>query len=199
MARKTNRHYSNEEWLEYQLDGELASQRESVRDGEHEVAAECYDAVSEVKVSDIEISGDLAQVKEDYERDVRKAITEWVGQYRLAEDWDVDDIMTTGAPGDVYKALDGSGASVIYEGEWDQYFTDSDYWENETLVAFLQERVGKYIDDTGGGSIPNEMGGVVYEAFVEACRRKENPAPAPRANPVLAARSPLELVRKLKF
>lgn len=179
MTRKKNqgRRYEPSEWLEFMLEGEIESQRQAVRDGEHEVSADCYDTVYEIKSDDIEISGDLLKVKEAFERDVEKAITEWGGKYRLREDVTVEDIMEAGAPVDVYLALDGSGAGDLNYGEWNKYFTDSDYWETEDLVAFLKKRVGKYIDDTGGGSISNEMSNAVYEAFVEACEVQENPSP----------------------
>ena len=228
MARKENygRRYSTEEWLQFMLEGTLEGEKQAVRDGEHEVSADCYDTVYEIGVDDIEISGDLAKAQKDFERDVKKAITEWGGQYRFREDVDADDIMEAGGAADVYLALDGSGAGDLNYGEWDQYFTDSDYWENETLIEFLKERVGKYIDDTGGGKLSEEMSNAVYEKFVEVCGVEENPSPEekerrrqravraekakskrrkkrskrPRSNnPATAMLTPGALVRELKF
>ncbi len=230
MPRKKNqgRHYTSDEWLEFALDSELGSQSQSVRDGEHEISADCYETVLGIKVDDIEISDDLAKVKEDFERDVEKAITEWGGQYRFREGVDADDIMEAGGAYDVYAALDGSGAGGIHEDEWEKYFTDYDYVGSEGLIKFLTERVGKYVDDTGDGLIPNEMSYVVYEKFAEVCgveveenpsaedkeRRRQRSAKAEKAkskrrkkrggrsrskNPTTVLVSVGDLVRELKF
>lgn len=169
--RKKNqgRHYGPEEWLEFFIEGEIESQGQSVRDGEHELSKDCYDVVMEVDAYDVEITPELKVAADAFEYDVKQATEDWAKQHPLKEDIDVEDLMDRGAPVDVYFALDGSGAGAINDGEWNDYFVDGDEWSEEDLINFMDERLGKYVDETGGGLIPMEMSNAVYKKFVEVC------------------------------
>jgi hypothetical protein len=167
MARRNQgRRYEPDEWAYFMLESWLEYEKETVSHGEHELDVS-YADVEDIDVYDLEWTPELTKAVADYERDVEKAIRAYAKKHPLAEDVDVDDIMQTGAPGDVYLALDGSGAGDINYGEWDRFFVGG--VKESDLVAFLKKRLGKYVDDSGAGKIPEEMMQTVYLAF----RQKE--------------------------
>ncbi len=174
--KNQGRNYPASDWLEFMIEGEIESQGQAVRDGEHELSRDCYDTVMEVDAYDVEITPDLQKAKDEFERDVEKAVEEWTKKHPLREGVEVWEIMERGAPVDVYFVLDGSGAGAINEGEWNDYFVDGDDWSEKDLENFMDKRLGKYVDETGGGRIPMEMGDAVYKKFVEVCdERAGNP------------------------
>lgn len=170
--RKKNqgRHYDYDEWLEFMVEGSMEYEQETIRMGEHPVlGVDCAEYIEDLSPEEVIAASDLEEHKEKYERDVEKAIKAWAKKHPLKEDYEVDDLIDRGAFSDVWFALSGAGAGGIFEGEWNEYFVDGDRWGDEELIDFLRKRVGKYVDDAGGGSFQWAIMDAVSESFSDAC------------------------------
>jgi hypothetical protein len=95
-----------------------------------------------------------------FEKDLERALKEWVKKNPLAADYDASDLMDDEGAYNVLMTLRGEGVG-IWDGRWDQYFKNSR--EIKVLEAHLKRKVGKYADDTGGGSLNMAFDNAAYD------------------------------------
>jgi len=137
--RRRNQGRQYEDWVQFELDG-IADQE------------------------DVEITPELREEAAKFESAVYAALDEWTRKHPPRDGSSVDELFEEGnAPWNVYATLVGHGVG-IWDGRWDQYYSEK---EIEQLRKFLEKRLGKFADVTGGGSLG--------EAFHEAAHAAENP------------------------
>ena len=98
-----------------------------------------------------------------FERDLEKAMEGWHQKNpdALVEDMEVDDLLDDGAAYLVLMTLRGEGVG-IWDGDWDHYFVDGDRGI-KVLERHLEQKLGQYADDTGGGSLNEALEEAAYE------------------------------------
>jgi hypothetical protein len=77
------------------------------------------------------------------------------------EEYCVEDVMACSAPLDVLMTLNEEGVG-IWDGRWDHFFEDPD--DIERLERRLKERLQKYADFTGGGSLNEALMKAAFES-----------------------------------
>ena len=112
---------------------------------------------------DAEATPAVKALAKKYERDLEKAMEEWHRKNpdALIEDMEVDDLLDDGAAYLVLMTLRGEGVG-IWDGDWDHYFVDGDRGI-KVLGRLLEQKLGQYADDTGGGSINEALEEAAYE------------------------------------
>jgi hypothetical protein len=142
--RRRNQGRQYDDWVQFELDG-IADQQ------------------------DVEITPELREEAAKFESAVYEALDEWTRKHPPRDGSSVDDLFEEGdASWNVYATLVGHGVG-IWDGRWDQYYSEK---EIEQLTKFLEKRLGKFADVTGGGSLGY--------AFHEATYTAENPRRARR-------------------
>lgn len=121
-----------------------------------------FEETNEVEHGSGQYTEELKKAIKDFEDALWYALDEWVDahQNELADTSDESsntaDMYNESV--DVYFTLNGEGVG-IWDGRWDHFFRDPEKSIPE-LTVFLKEKLGKYADETGGGS--------VNEAFTNA-------------------------------
>lgn len=64
---------------------------------------------------------------------------------------------------DIYHTLSGAGAG-IWDGRWDHYYPgySRDQWQ--ALIQCYRAKLRRFVDETGGGSLPMAISDAVYDA-----------------------------------
>lgn len=117
--------------------------------------------------------GSVAATKEvkkavkEYEKDLRKALKNWLKDrplsgYKEGEEVEeqVEELMEEDGSYSVLLTLMGHGAG-IWDGRWDDMFSSRK--EIKDLSRYLERKLRKYIDSTGGGSINDALMDAAYE------------------------------------
>ena len=135
-----------------------------------DMAAESIDPSGRGHVPD-EVKGELSytdrlvRVVTDYENALADALQAIVQEVRPADDATSADLFDDEGPYLVLMTLMGHGVG-IWDGSWDAHYPEK--WQIEKVQALLKKKLGRYADDTGGGSIPNALEDAVYEAMRRA-------------------------------
>jgi len=96
-----------------------------------------------------------------FEKDLEKALKEWVKKSPLKDPYDVDDLMDAEGAYLVLMTLRGEGVG-IWDGDWDEYFVNPRA-DLKVLDKFLERKLGRYADDAGTGSLNMAFDNAAYD------------------------------------
>lgn len=117
-----------------------------------------------------EVSGEISYTDEfvekvfAYENALKEALEEVVERWPPLDEATADELFDDEAPFLVLMTLEGHGVG-IWDGSWDKHF---DRNQIEKVQAFLKQKLRKYADGSGSGSLPEAMDELVYEAMRRA-------------------------------
>jgi hypothetical protein len=96
-----------------------------------------------------------------FERDLQKTLDQWTKKRPLKGMFTTDTLMDANGGYLVFMTLRGEGVG-IWDGDWDEYFEDPKK-DIKDLEKFLEQKLRKYADDTGGGSLNQAIDDAAYE------------------------------------
>lgn len=96
-----------------------------------------------------------------FERDLQKALDQWTKKRPLKGMFTTNTLMDANGGYLVFMTLRGEGVG-IWDGDWDEYFEDPKK-DIKDLEKFLEQKLRKYADDTGGGSLNQAIDDAAYE------------------------------------
>ena len=95
-----------------------------------------------------------------FERELQKALDQWTKKRPLKGMFTTDTLMDANGGYLVFMTLRGEGVG-IWDGDWDEFFeNDKDL---KDLEKFLEQKLRKYADHTGGGSLNQAIDNAAYE------------------------------------
>lgn len=106
-----------------------------------------------------EVTREIEKEVEKFGRDLDKVLQQWVKKYPLKEGHDVSDLPN--AEFLVFMTLRGEGVG-IWDGDWDKFFNDPKK-EIKALQKFLEQKLKKYANVGGSGSINEALDNAAYE------------------------------------
>jgi len=95
---------------------------------------------------------EVQYVAKNFSNDVQNVLAEWVKRNpgKLKDEYDDSDLYDEKGSYLVYMTLAGHGVG-IWDGDWDHFFVDDS--DIKDLQRFLEGKLHKYVDDTGGGDL----------------------------------------------
>jgi len=145
MSRKrkanypSGRHYADDEWVEFILDG--------------------FPESMEVDVDEVPITDELQAEVDRFMEAADKAVEQCSKQFPPAEEIYLSDADYA----DIYHTLVGAGVG-IWDGRWDHYYPNYTQADWDKLSACLNKKLGKFADFAGGGSLNEAFMEAVYAA-----------------------------------
>jgi len=118
---------------------------------------------------DAQATPEVIQAVKQYEKALEAALSEWLKKHPLTgQDYvgldhgdQLDALMDAEAEYLVLMTLRGEGVG-IWDGDWDHFFADENR-EIKELQKFLEQKLGKFADDTGTGSVNEAFDNAAYE------------------------------------
>lgn len=95
---------------------------------------------------DARVTDELRATAQEWESAVREALERLCDEIPCRVD--ADELMADDAPYLVYLTLHGEQAG-IWDGRWDDHFADGDWYSGAREL--LEEELGEWVDDAGGG------------------------------------------------
>lgn len=107
------------------------------------------------------ITKDIERQVAKFESDLMKVLDAWVKKNPLKDMFNADTLMDADGGYNVFMTLRGEGVG-IWDGRWDEYFNDPKK-DIKSLEKVLKQKLRKYADDTGGGSLNQAIDDAAYE------------------------------------
>ena len=133
--------------------GQLLDSEAEDREGRAREAGETFDKEW------VSFTPELTQAWNNYNYDLRQVLGDYLSANNLDPDL-LQQMYDADAEYNVYMTLRGHGVG-IWDGRWKDILTDD---QIEDLTDLLTARLGKHVDDSGGGQIDIEMDNAVYRA-----------------------------------
>ncbi len=162
---KPNQHRRNAEWPRKIRWPKLFDH--NVMDSLLDMAAESNDPSGRGRVPDdlrgeLSFTDELIEAARDYESALKEALEEVVEKYPPEDGATAEELFDDDAPYLVLMVLMGHGVGIM-DGSWDKH-----YAETKPVERLLKQRLGRFADDSGTGSIPQALDNAVFEAMGRA-------------------------------
>lgn len=115
----------------------------------------CYD--------EAEATPEVQAEAKRYDKALAEALSDLVEKYPPKNGATADDLWDAKGPYLVLMTLRGEGVG-IWDGRWDEFYDDT-----KKVETFLEKRLGKFADDTGGGSLEEAFINAAFETCPCSC------------------------------